>query len=99
MNQSKGAAFKITIEKKKKPREISILKKDWQVLALLVAKYPDKNEAFSYPLATYLLALSTAQGTLHEPRTKYLFINYLIDSSAAFVEIPSELNLVVIYDL
>ena len=50
-----------------------------------------KKEAFSYLLTTYLLAHSTA-------RTKYLFRNYLIDSSAAFVEIPSELNPVVTYD-
>ena len=35
---------------------------------------------------------------MYKPRTKHLFKNYLIDSSAAFVEIPSELNPVVIYD-
>ena len=87
-----------TIEKKKKPREISILKEDRQALVLFVAKYPDKKEAFSYPLATYPSALSAAQGTLYKPRTKYLFRNYLIDFSVAFVEIPSELNPVVIYD-
>ena len=29
---------------------------------------------------------------------KHLFRNYLIDSSAAFVDIPSELNSVKIYD-
>ena len=57
-----------------------------------------KKEAFSYPLTTYPLALSTAQGTLYKPRMKNLFRNYLINSSAAFVEIPSELNPVVIYD-
>ena len=74
------------------------MKEDRQALGLFVAKYPDKREAFSNPLTTYPLALSTAQGTLYKPRTKHLFRNYLIDSSAAFVEIPSELNPVVIYD-
>ena len=74
------------------------MKEDRQALGLFVAKYPDKREAFSNPLTTYPLALSTAQGTLYKPRTKHLFKNYLIDSSAAFVEIPSELNPVVIYD-
>ena len=74
------------------------MKKDWQALGLFVTKYPDKKEAYSYPLTTYPLALSTAQGTLYKPRTKYLFRNYLIDFSAAFAEIPSELNLVMIYD-
>ena len=77
-----------TIEKKKKPREISILKEDRQ--ALFVAKYPDKREGFSYPLTTYPLALSTAHETLYKTRTKYLFRNYLIDFYVAFVEIPSE---------
>ena len=45
-----------------------------------------------------VLAFSTAQKTLYKPRAKYFFRNCLIDSSAAFVEIPSELNPVVIYD-
>ena len=57
------------------------------------------KEAFSYLLTTYPLALSTAKGTLYKPRTKHLFRNYLINSSAAFVEILSELNPVVIYDV
>ena len=68
-------AIQITIEKKKKPREIFILKEDRQALGLFVASYPDKKETFSYPLTTYPLALSTAQGTLFK-RTKYLFRNY-----------------------
>ena len=93
----KRSGIQITIEKKKKPRKISILKEDRQALVLFVAKYPDKKEAFSYPFATYPSALSTAQGALYKPRTKYLFRNYLIDFSVAFVEIPSELNPVVIY--
>ena len=74
------------------------MKEDRQALGLFFVKYPEKREAFSNPLTTYPLALSTAQGTLYKPRTKHLFKNYLIDSSAAFVEIPSELNTVVIYD-
>ena len=74
------------------------MKEDRQALGLFVAKYPDKKEAFSYPLTTYPLALSTAQGTLYKPRTKHLFRNYLFDSFTAFVEIPSELNRVMIYD-
>ena len=49
-------------------------------------------------MTTYPLALSTAQGTLYKSRTKHLFRNYFIDFSVAFVEIPSELNPVVIYD-
>ena len=69
-----------------------------QALGLFVAKYPDKKEAFIYPLTTYPLALSTAQGTLYKPRTKYLLRNYLIDSSAALVEIPSDLKPVVIFN-
>ena len=63
-------------------------------------KYPDKKEAFSYPLTTYPLALSTAQKknkNCTKPHTKYLFINYLIDSSAVCVEVPSELNPKVTY--
>ena len=74
------------------------MKEGRQALGLFVAKYLDKKEAFSYPLTTYALALSTAQKTLYKPRTKPLFRNYLIDSSAAFVGIPSELNPVGIYD-
>ena len=58
-------------------------------LGLFVASYAIKKEAFSHPLATYPLALSAAQGTLYKPRTKHLFRIYLIDYSAAFVEIPS----------
>ena len=46
----KRSDIQITIEKKEKTREISILKEDRQALGLFVAKYPDKKEAFSYPL-------------------------------------------------
>ena len=67
----KRSGIQINIEKKKKRREISIFKKDRQVFSLFVAKYPDKKEAFSYPLTTYLLALSTAQEKLYKPRTKH----------------------------
>ena len=81
----KRSGIQITIEKRKKPREISILKEDRQALGLFVAKYPDKKEAFSYPLTTYPLAFSAAQATLYKPRTKHLFRNYLIDFSVAFV--------------
>ena len=94
----KRSVIQIIIEKKKKTREISILKENQQVLGLFIAKYPDKKEAFSHPLTTYSLAFSTAQGTLYKSRRKHLFRNYLTDSSAAFVEIPSELNPVVMYD-
>ena len=73
------------------------MKDDRQAVGLFAVKYPDKREAFSNPLTTYPLALSTAQGTLYRPHSKHLFKNYLNDSSAAFVGIPSEL--VVIYDL
>ena len=69
-----------------------------QALGLFVAECFDKNEAFSYSLTIYPLGLSSLQGTLHKSRTKYLFRNYLIDSTTAFLEIPSELNPVVIYD-
>ena len=85
----KTSGIQITIEKKKKPREISILKENWLALGLFVANYAVKKEAFSYPLTTYPLALSTAQGTLYKPHTKYLFRNYLMDYTAAFGEIPS----------
>ena len=94
----KRSGIQITIEKKKRPSEISVLKEDRQALGLFVAKYPDKKEAFSNPLATYPLAFSTIQGTLYKPRTKHLFRNYLIDISVAFVEIPSHLIPEVIYD-
>ena len=76
---NKRSCIQITIEKKKKPREISILKEDRLALGLFVANYAVKKEAFSYLLITYPLALSTAQGTLYKPCTKYLFRNYLID--------------------
>ena len=49
-------------------------------------------------LTAHPLALSTAQEKLYKPRTKYSFRNYLIDFYIAFIEIPSELNPVVIYD-
>ena len=81
----KRNGIQITIEKRKKPREISILKEDRQALGLFVAKCPDKKEAFSYPLTTYPLAFCTAQATFYKPRTKHLFRNYLIDFSVAFV--------------
>ena len=75
--------------KKNKSREISILKKDGVALGLFVASYAIKKEAtlFSYPLATYPLALSTAQGTLYKPRTKHLFRIYLIDYSEALTNL------------
>ena len=41
------------------------MKEDRQALGLFFAKYPEKREAFSNPLTTYPLALSTAQGTNH----------------------------------
>ena len=44
-------------------------------LDIFAAKYPDKKEALSYPLPTYPLALSTAQGTFYKPqRNIYLEI-------------------------
>ena len=64
------------------------MKGDRQALGLFAAKYAVKKEAFSYPLTTYPLALSTVQGTLYKPCTKHLLRNYLIDYSAAFAEIP-----------
>ena len=42
----KRGGIRITIEKQKKPREISILKEDRQALGLFVAKYPDKKRSF-----------------------------------------------------
>ena len=66
----KRSGIWITIEKKKTPREKSISKEDKQVLDLFVKKHPDKKEAFSYPLTTYPLALSTAVGTLYKPHRK-----------------------------
>ena len=51
-----------------------------------------KKDVFSYFLIAYLLAVSTGQGTMFKRRTKYLFRNYLIDSSAALPEITLELN-------
>ena len=72
----KRSGIQITIEKKKKPREISILKEDRQALGLFVAKYSGKKEAFSYSLTNYPLALSTVRGTLYKPLRKHLFRNY-----------------------
>ena len=43
----KRSGIQITKEKKKKPREVSILKEDRHALDLSVAKYPDKKESFS----------------------------------------------------
>ena len=83
----KWSGIQVTIEKKKQERYL-FWKKDRQALGLLVANYPDKKEAFNYPLNV----------TLCKPRTKYLFRNYLTDTSISFFEIPSELNPVVIYD-
>ena len=76
---------------------MSILKEDWQALGHIVAKY-SKKKTFSYHLTNYRLALSTVQGTLNKQRIKYLFRYYSIGSSASFVEIPPNLNLVVSYD-
>ena len=84
----KRSNIQITIEKKKKLREISILKKDRQALRLFVAKYPDSSSISSFYSSRKIV----------QTRTKYSFRNYLIDFYVAFVEIPSELNPVVIYD-
>ena len=59
----KRTDIQIVIEKKKKPRDISILEEDQQALVLFASKYPDKKEVFSYPLTVYPLAFSIAQGT------------------------------------
>ena len=72
----KRSGIQTTIEKKEKPREVSILKEDRQALGLFVAKYPGKKEAFSYSLTNYRLALSTVRGTLYKPLRKHLFRNY-----------------------
>ena len=84
----KRSNIQITIEKKKKLREISILKKDRQALRIFVAKYPDSSSISSFYSSRKIV----------QTRTKYSFRNYLIDFYVAFVEIPSELNPVVIYD-
>ena len=44
----KRSGIQITIKKRKKARDTSVLKEDWQALGLFVAKYPDEKEAFSY---------------------------------------------------
>ena len=87
INQSIGEVFKSSQKRKNQEKA-----------SLFVSEYPDNKEAFSYPVANYPLAFSTAQGTLYKPHTKYLFRSYLIDSFAALVEILSELNPVVICD-
>lgn len=44
----KRSGIQITTGKKKKPREISMLKEDREALVLFVAKYPNKKKASSY---------------------------------------------------
>ena len=44
----KRSSIQITIEKKKKLREISILKEDRQALGLSVEKYPDSSSISSF---------------------------------------------------
>ena len=65
----KRSDIQIVIEKKKKPREISVLEEDQQALGLFVSKYPDKKKVFGYPLTVYPLAFSIAQGTFYKPHT------------------------------
>ena len=40
----KRSSIQIMIEKKKKVREISILREDWLTIGLFVAKYPDNKK-------------------------------------------------------
>ena len=69
------------MKKEKQRKAISVLKEDRQVLGLFVKKYPEKHEAFKYPLTTFPLAVSAPEGKLYQPKTKYLFRNYLIELS------------------
>ena len=76
---------------------ISVLKENLQALELFVEKYPEKNEAFKYPLTTFPPAVSTLEGKLYKPKVKVLFRNYLIELPNNKV---SEINPnpIVIYD-
>ena len=93
----KMSGIEITIEKKEKPNEISILKEGRLALGLFVANYAVKKEAFSYPLTTYPLALSTAEGTLYKSCTKYSIMhemhharNIIYDAMAVIRSVPSQ---------
>ena len=46
---------------------------------LFVREYPEKHEAFKYPLTTVPITASTPEGKLYQRKTKYLFRNYLIE--------------------
>ena len=71
-----------TLLKKKKQRKvISVLKEDHQAVDLFVIKYPEKHDAFNYPLITVPLSVSTPEGESYQPKAKYFFKNYLIDLS------------------
>ena len=83
-----NAVLKQRRGKKNKQRKlISVLKENRQA-ELFVEKYPEKREAFKYPLATFPLAISTAEGK-YQPKTKYHFKNYFIELSKTKV---SEIN-------
>ena len=83
-------------EKRKKQRKvIYVVKEDRKALDIFVGRYPEKHEAFD-PLTTFPLAISTTEGKLYQPKTKYYFINCFIELSNAKV---SEINasLIVIF--
>ena len=68
-----------------------------QSLELFVEKYPEKNEAFKYPLTTFPPEVSTPEGKLYQLKVKVLFRNYLMELPNTKV---SEINPnpIVIYD-
>ena len=62
-----------------------------------MGKQPEKHEALNDPLTTVPLTVSTPERKLYQPKTKYLFRNYLIELPNTKVsEIYS--NPIVIYD-
>ena len=92
----KRSSIQITIVKKKKPTDIYLdgrLADSRSLFCEVSCQKRSSNnknkKAKTYPLTIYPLALSTTQRTSYKPCTKYLFRNYLIDYSAAFVEILS----------
>ena len=82
--------------KEKKQRKVIYVKEDCKALGLFVERYPEKHEPFN-ALTTFPLAISTTEGKLYQPKTKYYFINCFIELSNAKVS-ETNASLIVIFD-
>ena len=73
------STIETSFKKKKHRKVISFFKENRQTLELFVEKYPERHEAFKYPLTTFKLAISSNEGKLYQPKTKYHFKDDFIE--------------------